>query len=725
VRASIPNILGLNSSWAWGHPEYYPFAAGLERAPLVLLQYTLVAGAALGVASAQGTRRRVALVLSGVGLAAIVVSKGVHPPLVGLNLWLYHQVPGFWLFRDPAKVNLLIVLVFALLAALAIDSFEESSVATGAVAAGLLAAGALVYAHPLLTGAVVPDDRPLLPSAHVRVPQAWDDVEAYLDAAPDRGKVVVLPKLDYYQAPTTWGYYGTSFLHTLIHRPVVEPLPGGYYSDPVVAEHVASLEQQILDRGGNARAAMQALGARYLLLRRDLQASFPGRSFVAPRQLAVALKRTPGLRRVRSFGPLDLYETDLRQGGEVYAGLPLLGAGADPASIYRAIRVGPNVASVGPGAGASLDGLAKGEVRLVHAARERGQATVALTKTRVVVAFTRGGRERTALRFPRISPPFRAIVGRRSFLVTRAHPNVSLPSAALASAPTLFRFPPGEKSVSVPIPSRLSAKLGDCHRYDSRTPTQAGLTAVVVPRDGIPTARLGAWEHAACVALPIKSSESRAPLRIQFSYRSVSGSPARVCLWQVEARRCAPLPALLAFPGWHSFDATVTPRAGTRSLRLFLYADGDSAGRTVAEYREIRISRARPVVALGVAPIAALPRVSYRRLAPFEFRVRVEDARRPFLLAVDETFASGWHVEREGRDSTGLAHVRVNGYANGWRVPWKGTYEFTVTYGPEQLARLARRIDLVLIPLVAVVWLVRAAWRRPRLSASQEGRSSA
>jgi arabinofuranan 3-O-arabinosyltransferase len=724
VRASIPNILGLNSSWAWGHPEYYPFAAGLERAPLVLLQYTLVAGAALGIASAQGTKRRVALVLSGVGVAAIVVSKGVHPPLVGLNMWLYEHVPVYWLFRDPAKVNLLIVLVFALLAALAIDSFEESSVATGAVAAGLLAVGALVYAHPLLTGAVVPDDRPLLPSAHVRVPQAWDDVEAYLDAAPGQGKVVVLPLLDYYQAPTTWGYYGASFLHSFLERPVVEPLPGGYYSDPVVAQHVASLQQQILDGGGNARAAMQALGAKYLLLRRDLQASFPGRSFVAPRRLAVALPRTPGLRRVRSFGPLDLYETDVRQSGEVYAGVPLLGTGAEPAAIYRAIRVGPNVASVGPGARASLDGVAKGAVRLVHAAR-RDQATVTLTKTGVVVAFTRGGRERTALRFPRVPLPFRAIVGTRSFVVTRAHPSVSLSRGALASAPTLYRFPPGEKSVSVPIPSRLSAKLGDCHRYDSRTPTQAGLTAVVVRRDGIPTARLGAWEHAACVALPIENSGSRAPLRIQFSYRSVSGSPARACLWQVEARRCAPLPALLAFPGWHSFDATVTPKAGTRSLRLFLYADGDSAGRTVAEYREIRISRAHPVVALGVAPLGELPRVSYRRVAPYEFRVRVKGARRPFLLAVDETFAPGWHLETGGRDSTGLAHVRVNGYANGWRVPWKGTYELTVTYGPEQLARWAGRIDLVLIPLVAALWLVRAARRRPRLSPSDESRSRA
>ena len=183
----------------------------------------------------------------------------------------------------------------------------------------------------------------------MRVPQAWDDVEAYLDGAPGQGKVVVLPQLDYYQAPTTWGYYGTSFLHYFIERPVVEPLPGGYYSDPVVAQHVASLQQQILDGGRNAGAAMQALGARYLLLRRDLQASFPGRSFVAPRRLARALPRTPGLRRVRSFGPLDLYETEARRSGEVYAGVPLFGAGAEPAALYRAIQVGPNVALRRPG----------------------------------------------------------------------------------------------------------------------------------------------------------------------------------------------------------------------------------------------------------------------------------------------------------------------------------------------------------------------------------------
>ena len=66
----------------------------------------------------------------------------------------------------------------------------------------------------------------------------------------------------------------------------------------------------------------------------------------------------------------------------------------------------------------------------------------------------------------------------------------------------------------------------------------------------------------------------------------------------------------------------------------------------------------------------------------------------------------------------------MNGYANGWRVPWKGSYDLTVTYGPEQLARWAGRIDLVLVLLVAAVWLVRVAWRRPRFGASDGARSS-
>ena len=103
------------------------------------------------------------------------------------------------------------------------------------------------------------------------------------------------------------------------------------------------------------------------------QASFPGRSFVAPRRLARALPNTrPSPHAVRSGLSTSTRPTRVGR-GEVYAGVPLLGAGAEPAALYRAIQVGPNVASVGPGSAASLNGVAKGEVRLVHAARGRAE----------------------------------------------------------------------------------------------------------------------------------------------------------------------------------------------------------------------------------------------------------------------------------------------------------------------------------------------------------------
>jgi hypothetical protein len=60
-------------------------------------------------------------------------------------------------------------------------------------------------------------------------------------------------------------------------------------------------------------------------------------------------------------------------------------------------------------------------------------------------------------------------------------------------------------------------------------------------RDGAGSRALsaGARDHSACVALPIGSSGPSVPIRIQLSYRHVSGSPARICLRQVESRRRA------------------------------------------------------------------------------------------------------------------------------------------------------------------------------------------
>ncbi len=704
-RASIPNVLSLTSSWGWLRPEYYPFSAELERIPFSVLQYAPAGAALLGVFLARGRTLRAAYFLAAVGVGAVWVTKGLHPPLGAVNLWLYHHVPGFWLFRETTKMGLVLVLVFSLLAALAVVHLNRLSVLAGAAGAAVIVAAVVTYAHPLLTGEMIAGKRPLLPPAHVRLPSAWQQAAEYLDAQPEQGKVVVLPQLDFYQAPTTWGYYGSSFLHQLIERPVIEPLPGGYYSEPVVSQLVGTLEQEILDGTGDVRPALRALGASYVLLRRDLDTSFPGRSFVAPLRLARALVRAHGLRRVRSFGLVDLYEAKGVRGPEVYPAMPLLTVGTTAPPLYRLLGVGANAALVAPATERLLNGMTTGETRLLPARGGPARVGVFFGETSTIVKLDResGG---TEISFPKLSPPLRIGVGRESFIVSGRRQKTRVIKITPANAPTIYRFLPSDRITSIPIRRGLARRVGDCNTYDRRSPSDVGLSGAVVDQDEMPTLRLGARDHAACLAIPI-SFRPATPLRVRLAYRGVTGNLPRVCVWQDPPQRCASLPGLLASPGWHRLEGTITPEARTQSLRLFLYADGGGREPTVTEYRDLEVERPQPSITIGVAPVRRLPEVSYRRVAPYEFRVHVHDAGGPFLLVLSETLAPGWRVEAANRDAGSLTHLRVNGYANGWRVPWRGTYDLKITYRPERLALWASRGDLVLIPLALALSL---AW---------------
>ena len=91
---------------------------------------------------------------------------------------------------------------------------------------------AIAYPYPLISGEVMPDVRPLQPSAHVRVPQYWRTMANTIDADTRPGKVLVLPLDDYYQMPTTWGFFGVdSIANLLIQHPVITLKPDGYFGD--------------------------------------------------------------------------------------------------------------------------------------------------------------------------------------------------------------------------------------------------------------------------------------------------------------------------------------------------------------------------------------------------------------------------------------------------------------------------------------------------------------
>jgi hypothetical protein len=693
ARAGLGNVVALTSSWAWGRAEYFPFSVQLQRFPFAELAYVPAAAAALGLVLTRGRQRNVALVLLACAAVVVWVMKGLHPPLSGTNRWLYEHVPGFWLLREPTKAALLLVLVYALLAALAVERLRTLSRPLAFGVAAALVSGTAAYAHALLSGAVVPSHRPLLPSAHVRMPKGWEDVARYVDTAARPGKVVVLPRLDYYQAETEWGYYGTTFLHQLIHRPVIDaPLPGGYYRDPIVPELITRLETRIVMRSGGVRTLLQALGARYILLRRDLVTN-AGRSFISPRLLARRLRDNRDVRLIRSFGIADLYGAERMRNAEVYPAIPVVeDAAANTPRVHSAVDVGAEAVVVRPDARDLLRGVPQGEVGTLALARRTPQEVAEeLARADVLHPATR----RSAGSGVSLRAGWSSLV----LPHTRLDPRRRLPALADARAGPFF------EQRRVPLTPELARRVGDCHKSDGRTLREAGITAHVEGSGPGAIMRLGSRDHSACVTIDLGDRRPPSSLRLRISYRSVRGNPARVCVWQEGSDRCARSRPLRASRGWQHLTSIVPVAPSTRSLHLFLYADG--GGRTtITEYRSITLAPSRPTVGVAVMPIVRLPAVSYRRVSPSEIRVHVARARTPFLLVAAETYAGGWRLAVDGKGSKGVTHVRVNGYANGWRIPWPGSYDLTIEYKPERLARLARRLDLVLVPLavVALFW---------------------
>ncbi|MFZ0043397.1 MAG: hypothetical protein WAK93_18960, partial [Solirubrobacteraceae bacterium] len=168
------------------------------------------------------------------------------------------------------------------------------------------------------------------------------------------------------------------------------------------------------------------------------------------------------------------------------------------------------------------------------------------------------------------------------------------------------------------------------------------------------------------------------PILLSASVRGVSGSAPRLCLWEEGPATCAKAAVLPARSGWSEYQAVVEPDAGTRSLRLFLYADAPpGGGSTVAEYTHVSAYGLRSVIA---PVLIGIPRAR-------------SGAER--LVAAPSAFDASWHAAGQ--------HVMVDGLRNGW-LAGPGTH-VAPRYAPSSLISVAQVVSatIALLALAAAV----------------------
>lgn len=636
VRLSPANVASLDGHWGWSFPEYFPYASTIDESIWGPMRFGLPALAFAAPVLALRERRRTALAFAALALTLLFLSKGLHAPLSGVNLFLYRHVPGMWLLREPlSKLGPMLVLLYAAMVAIALEGVRDLAARSKGVPRGVLRAavavlaiGAVGFAYPMWTGQVIPDQRPVLPSAHVQVPDGWLRLAEDLERSPMRGKALVLPLDDFYQVPTTWGYYGVDTIpRSLLTRPTIQFLPGSYYGDlPAFASAVRGVQSALVNGDRSAvPPLLRALGVSYVIVRRDLDPHFSTRRFVPPDALAATLTTSEGVHPEDSYGVADLFSFDAgtQAGGAdafIRGGKAVNITSTNPDDITSAVASATSGSTVMTEAGSITGGgpsAAAGSTTTVAGPGSTGTSFTSdggsvrliprLVAPQLVHVASRTGASGSELVLDRATTV--RVDGQPVLDETLAtfHLPAGQPVAAVASGDAFTPLIGGEALLGIDASRTLSAwsgagalawqggwtHVGDCHHYDDRAGSELGLAAT--PLGGtLGGVALSARSHSACVSADVAGSGPDTPLLLRFDYRSVAGRPARVCLWQAETERCAPIPPLDPSPGWHSYRAVVPPTGtGSSDRSLFLYADGDASDGTTTrtEYRAMELER--------------------------------------------------------------------------------------------------------------------------------------
>ncbi|WP_305789449.1 hypothetical protein [Symbioplanes lichenis] len=633
-----PNILTMVANWAWFRPQYLPFAEALDQPYWIWIRYLLPALVFLAPLLAPKRLRRLAFGLMFLILIFVFLAKGLRPPLNQINLFLYTYAPGFWLFREPmSKLGQLLVSFFGVMLAIGVEgllALLRTKVTWPVWPRRLAYAGSavplllvLAYPWPLYTGAVMPDERPTQPSTHVRVADYWWDAAERIDADPRPGKVLVLPLDDYYQMPTTWGFFGVDTIaNLLVQHPVVQRKPDGYFGDvPGFNSDVQAIETALVS--GDlvpVPRLLDALGVSTVIIRHDLVRGLPNRYFADDRVLSAAMARVPGA-ELDVDGTLQIwkfnggtsptvrtYDRVLDVPARADAGAAVLGTVDTQTAVQARVDTAPaatspqvaTTAAVTPdvvhwpvpaideGSPTTTIDVPAGKYTLAQRARAGAVLTPIISSGRLILRDPTAVKVdgKTVSQRPDLIVPLPA--GKKIEAVQAGSRIVSMDGWSTGGKPgpvpvgsatdlTLYTKAEDQVPVSDYYP------VFDCNNYEPRPPALLQLTE---KRLGA-TIRLHAADHAACTKVVIKNAQPGDTYRIRLQYRHIAGTRPQICIFQSGSSGCELAPRAILDDEWASYERILTLDGVAGDLQVILHADAGErfSPATVTEYRNLTV----------------------------------------------------------------------------------------------------------------------------------------
>ncbi len=723
-RNSIPNVFTLHSEWSWPMRQYHGASVDLAKPAFAWLDWILPSGVVLAPLLVGRSRRRPFLVVGALLPVMVILGKGLHAPFSDFSLRLYRTVPGLWLLREPmSKLGAIFVMIYVLAWAVSIESIldrvagfrtlararaagtkgtKASNGATEtlptahrrvrvawATLLSIMLLGPVVSVYPMWTGAATADVQPGR-SERVAIPTEWRTVAAHINDSKLRGKALVLPLGDFYQMPTTWGFYGTdNLVRQLLDRPVISRNPEGYITDSPTFDLLARAVETAIAAGEAEKSVslLRALGVSHVVVRKDFDLATPQRIVTNVRDfrpIASGLTRVRELRTSIDTGVARVFEfTDRRsEPVQLLSGVLSTGAVPDDALVPLLTSIPADQALADDGHAVTIGAAWSSNVgvSVQEFSTPKGGTFLVDRRTRSVPAYIVSARPASqgapaALTLNEVS---RFRLGNADLA---ARPTINVP---LANANPVGMDVNGDlidlrrggayltldSATRVNVLSESDGRLGtfgkvaDCNAQGFKAIPELSSSITLTPSGAVSTVELQAAAHSACVSATVSGAKANDVVMVHVQHRSLAGRAARVCLLAIGPNRCLPVPEPTFSQGWGTVDGLVRLPPGTTSARLYLYADGPDkvrvgAPKTVTQYREIGVTRL--AVAASTVLTASPPATGTLTLPPGEHQLLTSvDLPTPTLDSWGPVEDCNRHDDRSKSD-VGLSSARPAG----------------------------------------------------------------
>ncbi len=603
AQNDLHRIVTLTAHWGW--EQYKPYSGTLDSSPWIFMRWVLPLGALAGLIvllrSKSSPRRLLGAALACSGVVLIVIAQGIHGTFEQVNLFLIENIPGWWLFRDPAsKFGPLLTLLYVVLFAVMLEALWKSRptkmrrvaariVRPSFVALGLsLAVVSFVHPYPILTGEVIPtQNRGVLPPSRVEVPKEWEEIEGVLQQTSDQGKVAIFPINDYYQVTTTWGYHGVDLANQFFSRPIIQAYPGGYFeANQAFSGQFQSLHASIVDADPAAvNHLSRALGVSHIIVRKDTSHDF--------KELDSQARQLDILNPIYSSAIADVYEVETEDRFESVEVVSDWSTSRPEDATDAVAWTGNDVVDSETSGPSHPNGF----FWKPKPTGDQIRANVASGEVQAQVASNHIAVEETESSWNFLIRPDISIdeIELEDTLVSEVPKNVETTTYVKSGGVVQplrdsqdLEIGDGEitlleASDSTPLP--LVRELDDCNNVDQRPLAEVKLSSVISEE----SIELTAAEHTACTIFSVPESSHKTV--IDFSVEEIRDGLGRVCLWDHSKSVCEIDQRFTA--STMDRPVTILADASTSKRSLYFHAsyeEGSGGRQTVASYSLPRTS---------------------------------------------------------------------------------------------------------------------------------------